>query len=227
MNKYSSEGVYSMTKRAVIFDLDGTLVNSIPFHLRIHRNVLSEFGIHFTNEFFETKCNGSKPEEFYKTIFKHYKGTSRGYKTALKQYYKERASSDVRTIKTFSGVKTMMKRLHEAGYQIAVATSSTNEYAELLLDANTIRQYVHEIVGGNEVERTKPDPHIFLLARKELGIRKADCVVVEDAINGVKAARRAKIDCLCMLTSEKREDIPEYATVVEKHSMLFDVIENM
>ncbi|MFP4118749.1 MAG: HAD family hydrolase [Candidatus Woesearchaeota archaeon] len=216
-----------MTKRAVIFDLDGTLVNSIPFHLRIHRKVLSEFGIRFTNEFFETKCNGSKPEEFYKLFFEHYKGTSRGYKTALKRYYKERKSSDIRAIKTFSGVKRMMKRLHDAGYKIAVATSSTHKYAEILLDANNIRQYIHEIVGGNEVEHTKPDPHIFLLARKELGVKKVDCVVVEDAVNGVKAARRAKIDCLCMLTSEKREDIPGYAIVVEKHSQLFDVIENM
>ncbi|MFW5866092.1 MAG: hypothetical protein ACOCU6_03285, partial [Nanoarchaeota archaeon] len=69
--------------------------------------------------------------------------------------------------------------------------------------------------------------HIFLLARQELGIKKVDCVIVEDAINGVKAARRAKIDCLCMLTSEKRKDIPEYATVVEKHSLLFDVIESI
>ncbi|MGM5480788.1 MAG: HAD family hydrolase [Nanobdellota archaeon] len=216
-----------MTKRAVIFDLDGTLVNSIPFHLRIHRKVLGEFGIRFTNEFFETKCNGSKPEEFYETFFEHYKGAIRGYRTALKQYYRERKSSDIQVIKTFSGVKTTMKRLHDAGYRIAVATSSTHRYAEILLDANNIRKYVDKIVGGDEVAHTKPDPHIFLLARKELGIKKDECVIVEDAVNGVKAARRAGIDCLCMLTSEKREDIPGYATIVKKHSRLFDVIENM
>ncbi|MFW6378428.1 MAG: HAD family hydrolase [Nanoarchaeota archaeon] len=216
-----------MTKRGVIFDLDGTLVNSIPFHLNRHKTILKEFSIRMSSDFFEKKCNGSKPEEFYKTIFKHYKGTIRGYKTALKQYRQVRKNSDISNIKTFSGVKTMMKRLHDAGYRIAVATSSTHRYAEILLDANNIRQYVDEIVGGNEVTRTKPDPHIFLLARRELGIKKADCVIVEDAVNGVKAAQRAKIDCLCMLTSEKREDIPEYATVVEKHSQLFDVIESM
>lgn len=216
-----------MVKRGVIFDLDGTLVNSVPFHFRTHKKVLKESGISFTTDFFERECSGAKPEEFYKRIFNHYTGSTRGYKTAIKRYHNISKSQDLTTIRTFPGVKTTMKKLHQAGYKIAAATSSTHQYADTVLTANDIKQYVHEIVGGNEVEHTKPNPHIFLKGRRKLGIKKSNCVVVEDAVNGVKAAKRAKIDCLCMLTSEKRENIPSYAIVVEKHSRLFDVIENM
>ncbi|MGM5480054.1 MAG: HAD family hydrolase [Nanobdellota archaeon] len=216
-----------MTKKAVLFDLDGTLVNSIPFHYSIHKTTMKQRGIDLSEEFFEMECNGASPTEFYATIFQHYKGNTRGYKTALGEYKKIRKQQDLSTIKTFPGVKTVLKQLQKAGYKIIIATSSTHQYAKTVLKRNNIIQYVDDIVGSNEVARSKPHPDIFLMARKKSGIKKAECVVVEDAVNGVKAAKRAGIDCLCMLTSEKRKDIPDYATVVKKHSQLFDVIENI
>ena len=77
------------------------------------------------------------------------------------------------------------------------------------------------------MRRAKPAPDIFLKAREKLQIKKAECVIVEDAVAGVQAAKNAKIDCICLLTSEKREDIPKYARIVEKHSQLFDTIKKM
>lgn len=219
-----------MSKKAVIFDLDGTLVNSIPFHFQYHRYVIKHYGATLSRRFFEEKCNGSNPVEFYKTILKHYNIPLEKYDEvfALQQKLRNKKQKDhLKEIKVFPGVKSTLKKLKAAGYKIAVASSSNHKYVSTLLKNNDILHYFDHIVGGDEVIKTKPDPHIFLLARKELNIPKAGCVIVEDAKNGVKAAKNAKIDCLCMLTSEKREDIPKYAKIVQKHSQLFDVIKKM
>lgn len=217
-------------KKAVIFDLDGTLVNSIPFHFKIHKAVFKDHGINLTKSFFEEKCNGSSPRDFYRTIMKHNKIPESEFDNLFNKNLKTRDKHQrkhLHEIKVFPGVKSTLKKLKKEGYKIAVASSSSHKYVTTILKNNNIASYFDHIVGGDEVVKTKPDPHIFLLARKELNIPKNNCVIVEDAKNGVLAAKNAKIDCLCMLTSEKEEDIPKYATIVPKHSLLFNVISEM
>ena len=217
-------------KRAVIFDLDGTLVNSIPFHFRIHQAVFEDYGVKLTKKFFEEKCNGSSPKEFYRTIMKHYNIPDEEFDNLFNKNLKTRDKHQrkhLHEIKVFPGVKSTLKKLKSNGYKIAVASSSNHKYVTTILKNNDITHYFDHIVGGDEVIKTKPDPHIFLLARDEVGIRKSECVVVEDAVNGVKAAKNAKIDCLCLLTSEKPEDIPPYARIVDRHSKIFEVISGM
>jgi len=217
-------------KKAVIFDLDGTLVNSIPFHFKIHKKVFEEHGVNLTKDFFEKECNGSSPHDFYKTIMKQYNIPLTLYDELFNKNLRikeKHQKKHLHEIKVFPGVKSTLKKLKKDGYKIAVASSSNRKYVTTILKNNFIFEFFDHIVGGDEVKKTKPDPHIFLLARRELEIKKDHCVIVEDAKNGVLAAKNANIDCLCMLTSEKREDIPKYATIVPKHSQLFEVISKM
>ena len=195
-------------KKAVIFDLDGTLVNSIPFHLRKHKVVFDSLGINLENDYFETKCNGSSQPEFYRRALTHYTGSDKLFNKAQKKRKEVYQGSDLAEIKVFSGVKSTLAALKKAGFKIAVASSSRHSYVQEVLDNNGITKYFDTIVGGNEVTKSKPAPHIFLLACQHLCVKKADCVIIEDATNGVLAAKNAKMDCLCLLTSEKPEDIP-------------------
>lgn len=214
-------------KKGVIFDLDGTLINSIPAHFHVHQKVCKRFGITLTEEFFELYCNGQKESDFYKVILKKHEGNLNRYHIILRAAHMQHLKVHFERMKVFSGVKSTLKRLKKAGMSIAVASSSPKLYILYLLRHNNIRFYFDTIVSANDVKKTKPAPDIFLKARKKLGLKKAECVVVEDAIAGVKAAKNAKIDCICLLTSERREDIPTYATVVEKHMQLVDVISKM
>lgn len=216
-----------MNKKGVIFDLDGTLINSIPAHLEIHQAVCNELGFRLTKSFFEIHCNGEQETDFYKVILKYYQGHLKNYNNALRLSKKYHNKMQLKKIKIFSGVKSTLKKLKKEGFKIAVASSSIEKYIHIILKANNVIHYFDEFVGGDDVIQTKPAPDIFLLARKKLGLPKKACVVIEDANKGVIAAKRAGIDCICLLTSEKRKNIPPYATIVKKHTLLFSTISRM
>ncbi|MFW6230505.1 MAG: HAD family hydrolase [Nanoarchaeota archaeon] len=214
-------------KRAVIFDLDGTLVNSVPFHLRIHQKVFKKYGINLTKEYFEKECNGTEPHEFYEKILKHFLGSTKKLDDAWKEQKKFHMYSGLDPIKIFPGVKSTLKNLSKNGYRSCVASSSHTNYVKKILKNNAITEYFDHIIGSEHFAHSKPNPAIFLEAWREMGIKKKECVIIEDSVNGCIAAKRAGIDVICLLTSEKREDIPDYATIALKHSLLFDLIEKM
>jgi len=214
-------------KKAVIFDLDGTLINSIPFHFGEHKEIFKRLGVNLELEFFEKKCNGTKPDEFYKTILLHYTGSLRLYKKAILLKEKVFAHESYKGIKTFPGVRGLLDKLTDSGYVLALASSSGEKYIAKNLANNKLKKYFHVIVGSSHIKYTKPNPFIFNLAQKELGIPKESCVIVEDSINGVIAARRAHIDCICLLTSEKRKDVPKFAVIAKSHKKIYDIIKKM
>ncbi|MFW5852847.1 MAG: HAD family hydrolase [Nanoarchaeota archaeon] len=214
-------------KKGIIFDFDGTLVNSIHFHYRIHRKVFKEIGIDLTKEYFETKCNGTEPKEFYKRILLHFlKKDELFYKVWNKQK-KYKMYSGLESIKIFSGVKTLLRKAKKEGYKLCVASSSNTNYVKKIMKSNGIEEYFDFIVGSEHFEHSKPNPAIFIEARKKIGLTKKECVIIEDSINGVMAAKRAGIDSICLLTSEKREDIPNYTTIAENHSRILEIIQKM
>lgn len=216
-----------MVKKGVIFDLDGTLVNSIPVHFKVHRKVFKKYGINLTPRFFQVHCNGTEAHEAYRYILNHFLGSDKMYDKVWATHSKLRKEIDLTKIKVFPGVKIMLKNLRNEGYKIAVASSSHEDYIRTILKANDITDYFDFITGSDHVRHSKPNPAIFLNAWKGIGIPKNKCVIIEDTTNGVIAAKRAGIKCLCLLTSEKEEDIPRYASVVDKHSMLFDLIDSL
>jgi HAD superfamily hydrolase (TIGR01509 family) len=207
--------------------LDGTLVNSIPFHFRIHRKVFKEFGINLTKEYFEIHCNGTEPHEFYQRILNHFLGDDALLDKAWRAQKKYKMYSGLQNIRMYSGVKTMLKTLRKKGYRMCVASSSHTDYVKKILHYNTITDYFETIIGSEHFAHSKPNPAIFLEARKEMNTPKKECVIIEDSVNGCIAAKRAGIDVIAVLTSEKREDIPAYATIAEKHYQIVSLIEKM
>ena len=214
-----------IVKKAIIWDLDGTLVNSIPVHFKRHKKLFKEeYGINLTKIFFEEECNGSQEVEFYHTILKHYLGHVKDLKEAIKKSHLPKYQVDITKIKVFPNVKPLLKKLNKEDYIMAVASSSHIHYVKTILKSNNIADYFNVIVSSSEVKHSKPNPNIFLHAQKKLKISKRDCIIVEDAANGVIAARRAGMNCLCLLTSETRDEVPKSATIVPTHKELYQAI---
>jgi beta-phosphoglucomutase len=214
-------------KKAVIFDLDGTLVDSVGYHMKIHFQVFSELGIEVEEEFFHKQCNGSSPKDFYKLILMQYKGNLDLLEKAYNRCKELDIITDSSGIRLFPHVYETLEKLHNSGYVLSVASSSPRNYINQFILQNKIDKFFVEITGGDEVLKTKPEPDIFLLAQEKIGINKEQCVIIEDAIQGVEAAKSAGMDCICLLTTTREEHIPKFAIIARDHSLLFDIIEDL
>ena len=135
-------------KNAIIFDLDGTLVDSISFHFKLHQEVFKRFDIELTKQFFEVHCNGTEHKEFYKKILNHHHGTQELLEQALKEEKRLKKKIDIKAIRTYPGVKKLLKDMSKRNFQICVASSSHTSYVNEILKTNKIKDYFHIVVGS-------------------------------------------------------------------------------
>ncbi len=186
-----------MSSAAVIFDLDGVLADSEPVHLAAEQATLADYGFDFT-EHDKLEFVGRSNAEIITGLIARY---GLAVEPAVLADHKARYLRDLLpAMKGFAATTDLVRRLREAGVPIAVASGSTpqNIVTSLsvvgLLDAFEVR------VSADEVAAGKPAPDVFLEAAARLGVRAEDCVVVEDAVPGVLAARAAGMRCVAIPT---------------------------
>ncbi len=181
--------------KGLIFDMDGVIVDSHPSHIRAWKRLFCSLGKSLADEELEFILDGHRREQ----ILRHYLGDLPSYKlqeygVAKDKLFREEAA-DLQPIR---GLVSFLTALEEAGIRKAVATSARRERAEFLLDRLGIAQRFAAIVASDDLAADKPDPQIFRLAGKRLGIDPANLLVAEDAISGIKAAKAAGMRCLAL-----------------------------
>ena len=176
---------------AVIFDLDGVLADSEPWWNQIDAKLLAEHGVGYRGEYHRNVLGVSYrlAVEFYKNAFH--------ISASVEELMRRRG--DIATdffanrVSLFPSAKTTLEQLREMKLQLAVATSSVSASARPLLDRTGIGSLFSVVVTGDEVQQGKPHPDIYLRAAKKLGIAPEACLVVEDALAGVAAAKAANM----------------------------------
>ena len=181
----------SLLPAAIIFDLDGVLADSEPWWNRIDAKLLSEYGVNYHGEHHQDVVGVSYRVaiEFYRKAF--------GIEAPAEQMMKRRgeiaAEFFADRVGLFPRTKEILEALRQMKLRLAVATSSVSSSARPFLDRHQLTQFFEVIVTGDEVERGKPAPDIYLRAAQKLNIRADECVVVEDALAGIAAAKAAKM----------------------------------
>jgi HAD superfamily hydrolase (TIGR01509 family) len=176
---------------AVIFDLDGVLADSEPWWSKIDAELLAEYGVTYRGEYHQNVLGVSYrlAVEFYKKAF--------GLSVATDEMMSRR--EEIATeffgnhVGLFPNVKEVLEELRQMKLHLAVATSSVSQSARPFLDRHQLTKFFEVIVTGEEVERGKPAPDIYMYAAEQLGIPADACFVVEDALPGVAAAKAANI----------------------------------
>ncbi len=190
----------------VLFDMDGVLVNSEPVIIKAATRALAEVGITATREFFEPFLGAG--EEFF--IIGPCKDAGIPEKTeatmnAMYQYYNETVYQE---LMVYPGAAETIRSLHLAGITTALVSSSERKKLLVSLDAAKIpAECFSLILSGSDVTRKKPDPEAYLKAAEKLGKAPKDCLVIEDALNGVKAAKAAGMTCAAVTTSFPEEEL--------------------
>ncbi|MFL0252073.1 HAD family hydrolase [Clostridium neuense] len=183
--------------KAVIFDMDGVIIDSEPIHLEFAMELFKKLGVIMSNEEY-SKFIGTTSQYMWDTIKKKYNLNNKVEELIEMERngFFEFLSSPDMTIKPIEYIPELLKALHENNYKVALASSSPIRVIEFIINSFKIRDYFDEIVTGDFVKRSKPEPDIFLYAAEKLGVLPQECAVIEDSHNGVLAAKRAGMKCI-------------------------------
>ena len=183
--------------KAVIFDWDGTLADTRKAVVQSFQRVLTEAGCRVTDEFIARRMGiGTK-----KTIIEAFKecrmrlDVSTLERLANKKIGFQAELANI--ISLFEGTTQLLEVLH-GKMKLALATMSSRKVVDKLLSEKRIAAYFDVVVSADDVANPKPDPEVFLTAAKKLRVAPEECVVVEDSVFGVKAAKAAKMKCIAI-----------------------------
>ena len=176
--------------KAVLWDMDGTLVDSEELHWIAWRDTMAKEGIAITREQFLSTF-GQRNDSIVPTWLGSAATVERierigQAKEELYRHLVRRVG-----IAPESGVATWLDSLHKHGWQQAIASAAPRANVDAVLEALSVKHVFQGIVSAEDVHRGKPDPEVFLLAASRLGVPTDRCIVVEDAKAGIEGARRA------------------------------------
>jgi HAD superfamily hydrolase (TIGR01509 family) len=176
---------------AVTFDLDGVLADSEPWWNQIDAKLLAEHGVSYRGEYHRNVLGVSYrlAVEFYKNVFH----IAASVEDLMRRRGEIATEFFANRVGLFPSAETTLQQLREMKLQLAVATSSVSASARPFLERTGIRSLFEVIVTGDEVQRGKPHPDIYLRTAKKLGVAPEACLVIEDALAGVAAAKAANM----------------------------------
>jgi len=183
--------------KAVIFDLDGVIVDTAKYHFLAWRRLGKELGIDLSEADNEKLKGVSRMQSLQILLDLGKINIVKELKESLATRKNEWFVEYVETMKPeeiYPGVKDLIVSLRKSGLKVALASSSKN--APRVVELLHIQNLFDVIVDGSMIIDTKPDPEIFLLTAQKLNIKPQDCVVFEDAEAGVEAAIRAGMKCV-------------------------------
>ncbi len=183
------------TTRAVIWDLDGVIIDSADEHRRAWQRLAKEEEVSFSDtDFWATfgKRNDDIIPQFWGSIpALRLAELANRKEIYFREYIRDAAAF-------LPGALELMRGLHEAGYRQALASSTPVENIQLIGDVLHLERYLPVLVSGEAVSRGKPAPDIFLKAAAELGVPPSRSLVIEDAVAGIQAARAAGMRCIAV-----------------------------
>ncbi len=185
---------------AVIFDMDGVLIDSEPIHYTIERILFAELGISVSDELHKTYL-GTAGDFMYQDIKIRF-NLSQSLDDLLEFDEQFRCSyfRNIEGLVLNEGVASLLMEIKSAGLKMAVATSSSPEMAMILLERCGISAVFNAVVTTKDAGKSKPAPDVYRLAAQRIGVSSDSCLVFEDSPNGILAAKNAEMVCVAVLT---------------------------
>jgi beta-phosphoglucomutase len=201
-----------MKYKAFLFDLNGTMIDDMDYHIRAWHRIFNSLGANLTMEQAKAECYG-KNHEVIERVFPG--------RFSLEE--KDKMSIDKETqyqhefrpyLKLLNGLDDFLKQAKENNIKMAIGSAAIMFNIDFVLDGLNIRHYIDAIVSADDVAFSKPNPETFTRCAELLNVLPKDCLVFEDAPKGVEAAANAGMDCIVLTTMHTAEEFEEYGNVV-------------
>ena len=198
--------------KAFIFDLNGTMIDDMQFHIRAWHRIVNELGAGLSIEEVKKECYG-KNDDLLERIFP---GRFSKEEMDVMSMKKERQyQQEFRPhLKLINGLDSFLKKAQDQNIGMAVGSAAIMFNINFVLDGLDIRQYIDAIVSADDVEKSKPDPETFIKCADLLGVDYEDCIVFEDAPKGVEAAENAGMQTIVLTTMDIEEDFVLYNNII-------------
>lgn len=184
-----------MPLKAVLFDMDGVIVDTEPLHRKAYFHLFKDLGIEVNDSLYET-FTGNSTQKVCQRIIElfgldlHWKDLASIKRKYFKHYFD--TDSDFGLLE---GVDSLVELYRSQGIRMAVASSAHRNTIQWVLDKFNLQDYFESTISGADLKESKPHPEIFLLAAESLEQSTQNCMVIEDSTNGIIAAKRAGIFC--------------------------------
>ncbi len=205
-----------MKLRAVLFDHDGTLVDSEPIHYQLWTQVLDRYGVTMSEEVFNSVCAGMPTLANAIDLVKRYdlpvqaENLAEEKHTITKEFLAENAYP------LMPGVQKAIQALIEQGLTLAIVTGANQHSVGATVRTYSFDRHFAYVISADDVQKSKPAPDCYLLALEKLGLRPEECLAIEDTEHGLRAASQAGIPCLVLPTELSMNHDFSLATVVVK-----------
>jgi beta-phosphoglucomutase len=203
---------------AVIFDMDGVLVDNASYHVQAWKQFLQSHGIHFQDDM-KTKIFGATNKEHLELFFDRSLSEREIYEFELQkeQIYRNLYFSEIKPVK---GLISFLELLERNNIPIAMATSGPRVNIDFVIDRTSTTRFFSQIFDASSVSKGKPDPEIYLKTIDSLGMSPQNCIVIEDSINGILAAKSAGAKVIGITTTHKADELPPLNLIIDDFDQL-------
>lgn len=215
--------------KGLLFDMDGTLVDNLAYHFAAFAEYAKREGFDLL-EPVTLKHNGMHSDQIFTLVLGAEKVTEYGadrLNREKEEVYRDMYRGKVEPIK---GIIELLRAAKDAGVKCAIGSSGCRENVQFIIENLGIEDLIDASISGSDVTHGKPHPEIFTKAHEALGLKAEECIVVEDAVNGILAGVAAGCKCLGITTSASAEVLTEAGaalTVTDYATITLDDLRNL
>jgi HAD superfamily hydrolase (TIGR01509 family) len=213
MNKKIKELIEEFDVKAIIFDLDGTLIDNNGFHLKTWKQYLEVSGKTMSDAEFNQHLNGRTNADAIKYIYgkdlseeevvKHTEDKEALYRILYKPF-----------ISPVKGLIPFLEVLQRMNIPMAIATSGVQSNIDFFFDNIPVKKFFPIVVNSSHIKKGKPDPEIYLKTASILKVNPANCLVFEDAAVGLQSAKEAGMSVIALTTTQLKEDLKKADLII-------------
>ena len=203
--------------KAVIFDMDGVIIDSEPMHIKAYNDMFNEVGIEVSTQLYES-FTGQSTINICKRLCNHFNlSESPEALVALKRKYYKRFFGSDSDLALIDGVLDIIKEYHENKLTLVLGSSASMDGINQIFERFDLNKYFSAKFSGADLKKSKPHPEIFIKAADSTGFKREECMVIEDSTNGIEAAKAAGIFCVGYDSfHSKNQDYSKADVVIKK-----------